>query len=60
MSSGYLVGISGRVEALREAPGVKDGSCTTLGGGWGRMNQRDLTGDIFLVIVPLLTYESSG
>ena len=37
-----------------------DGSCTILEGGQGRMNQGDLTGDRFQVIVPLFTYENAA
>ena len=46
--------------ALRGTPGLRDGSCTTPGGGRGRTNQRDLTGDRFQVIVPLFPYEYGG
>ena len=60
MRSGYRGGIVGCFGALKGAPGVRDGSHTTLGGGWGRLNPRDLTGDRFRVIVPLFTHENGG
>ena len=60
MRSGYLGGIFGCFGALREAHGVMDGSCTIPEGGRGRMNQGDLTGERFQVIVLLFTYENGG
>ena len=39
---------------------MRDGSRTTLGGGRGKTNQRDLSGDRFQVIVSLFCYEYGG
>ena len=60
MRSGYLGGIFGCFGALKGAPGVRDGSCTTPGGGQGRTTQKDLTGDRLQVIVPFFTHENGG
>ena len=46
--------------ALWGVSGMTDGWCTIPGGGLGRTNQGDLTGDRFQVIVPLFTYENGG
>ena len=58
--SGYLSGIFGCFAAQREAPGVMDGCDTTPGGGRGRTNLGNLTGDRFQVIDPFFTYENGG
>ena len=58
--SGYLGGTFGRFGALRGAPGMMDGQCSTPGGEGGETNQKDLAGDRFQVTVPLFTYENAA
>ena len=50
-------GIFDNIEALTGAHEGMDGRFTNPGGGQGRKNHRDLTGDRFQVTVSLFTHE---
>ena len=59
MRSDYHGGIFGHFGALKGAPVVMDGWCTTPGKGPGRTNQEDCADDRFQVKVTLFPYKKA-